>query len=899
MPPLIAAGLVALGMTAGSIAVTVLSWGIFMGTMMAVSSLLSNLFTPDIPEPDASPTYNGLNDRIGNTITEGIPIARCYGVCKIGGNKIRFNDKDDADLRVIVAHCLGEVEGILTWYINDLEWSTLTGIHTKTEYKGTRTQTADGRFTDKASAYRSIAYTAFTFKKNDNQIGYDPNVVVIMQGMKCLPLAGGAKTFSRNPAVILYDWYLNVEGYTAGELDLNAFKSLEALCNAVPAGSSTPRYYFDYNYDADITMNDAKKILWQSFNGRVIMSQGKLKPVWDFFQVANGSGGLATKTVSHAFTEDNIVKDSFTWRQIERPNIVRINYIDSTKKYKKTSVEEKDERDIGINGEILQEESCWFITESEIARRRAKYKFNRCQYADYACELSGFSDSSDLEVYDLVTVTHQLPGWTAKKFIVVNKSEDASGQMKFTLEAYYESIYNDSIVGSQPGYESDLPNPFVAAPVTGTALVEGGFIAGDGSYIPYVTLTFTIPNNPFWFRGQIWVSTDGVNYYFVGNDTSGLGFRIDPTKAAFAQGDTIYVKVLSENKTGVVQVLADVTAVSEYIDGKTALPSDVTGFTAVQIGDIVIFSMNRPSMGTDADFSHFELREGSTWDNSSFIATYTQTKYPLSDFIPGAKTYLIKAVDTSGNKSLNAVSLNITLVELSTQNIYYDAYITRRIGAGAVSNVARSLVFDYAEGFFVAGTEKMDDSMVDTMNTPITEKMWTPGYDSGYLITEVVDIGNIVTGKVFLNLAMIIDPGVVNNLEYSCSPDNISWSDYANFSNGTAATFRYIKFKIILVPDRVVYPQNNIQITGLEVVVDLPTIINQNNNVVIAAGGTAIVFNTPYIIVDSIWIQETVIGGTALIATATSKTITGFTAHVFNTSGVDVGGIIDWIAEGY
>jgi len=328
-----------------------------------------------------SPTYAHPN-QIGNTISEDVPIARCYGRCKIGGNKIRFNEPDATDLRVIFAHCLGEVNGITEWKVNNIAWDDLTGSHTKTEYKGTRTQTADGRFTSRACAYRGIAYTAATFEKNDKQIGYNPRMTVVMEGLKCTPLAGGSPVFTRNPAVILYDWYLNVEGYSADQLDLNAFKSLEALCDEVPSGGTLPRYRFDYNFDTNISINDAKKLIWSSFNGRVIQSQGKLKPVWDSGQVADGSGGLTSKTVVHSFTEDNIVRGSFTWSQPEKYNIVRIHYLDGDDDFKQTSVEEKNEHDINVNGELLFEENCYWITDREIARRRARFKYNKFQYPE-------------------------------------------------------------------------------------------------------------------------------------------------------------------------------------------------------------------------------------------------------------------------------------------------------------------------------------------------------------------------------------------------------------------------------------------------------------------------------------------------------------------------------------
>lgn len=862
---------------------------------------LDYLKIPEVPGIPGSQTYNAA-DRIGNTIREGIFAARCYGRCKIGGNKLRFNDPDADDLRIIVAHCAGSVEGVVETQINDVEWSELSGTHTKTEYTGTRIQTPDSRFTDDPSAYRSMAYTGFTFEKDDKQVGSDPNITVVMDGLLCAPLAGGADAFTRNNSVIMYDWYLSVEGYQASELDLNAFKSLEALCDEVPTDGTLPRYRFDFNIDSNMSINDAKKIIWSSFNGRVIMSQGKLKPVWDSAQEADGAGGLQAKSISYAFDLDNIVKDSFTWQKLERPNLVRIYFKDSEKDYKTSTVEIKDEFDIQENGEILYEENAWYITNAEIARRRAKFKYNKKRYPDYGCKFTALSGASKLEVYDLVTVTHILPGWTNKSFIVTSRGEDNLGRMEFTLEAYFSGAYDDSEVADQGNFASNLPNPFVPDPVTNVGLEERGFVAGDGSYVPYVILTFTKPDNVFWFRGQVFTSTDGgVNYTFYGNASDGDGYRLTAAKADYEAGDTLCVKVLSENDNGTVQKLSEVTEVTEFIDGKNAPPSDVTNFTVTQIGDIVVFEADRPSQALDADFSYFDVRQGSSWETAGPVVTYETDKKTIAAFTEGAKTYWIKAFDTSGNESVNAASFSIILTKSSAQNVFFEEELIYRIEQGTASNIKRNYVFDgTAGGFFIAGTQRMDDSPTRRFNDNSTDKMWKPAYTSGYLETEKVDAGEIVNGAIFLDLETIADTGTGLTVEYKTSQDDITYTSYATFVNGTTAIFRYIIFKITLTADTTTYPQNNIKVTSMFVTFDLPTIINESvTSETIAAGGTTITFSTPYTTAESIQISITPISSTALLATHETATKTNFKAHLFDTAGNDVGGTCSWRSEGF
>ncbi len=879
----------------------------------AAMDLVSDLVMPTMPAAGsaamaastaASPTYK--SDNIGNTISEGVRVARVYGTCKIGGNKLRFNAATNSDLRVIVAHCQGPISSYVKLYVNDLDVADAdeSPAHTRSVYTGTRTQTADARFSKRASAYRGMAYTAWTFEKNDRKVGYNPNITVVVNGM-LVQFWDDAEThvFSRNPALVLWDWYLNVEGYTVADLDQNAFLSLFAHCAATPSGSLA-RSLFDYAFDTDMSIEDAKEIIWRAFRGQVIMSQGKLKPVWDAAQMPDGAGGLTAKTVAHAFTEDNIVKGTFEWSQPERYNTVRVICKDSTDyTYRTTTVEVKDEQDIAINGEILYEEQCFFITNREVALRRARMLFNIFKYDDYHCQFSSFSGAGDLELYDVVTVTHSLAGFSTKYFTVMAIAEDENGRPTFTLRAWYSGMYDDATDDDdEASYASTLPNPYKAESVTSVALAESGFVAGDGSYVPYLTLTFTKPNNPFWFRGQVWTSTNGSDYTFYGNASTGLGYRIEAAIANYAAGNTLYVKVLSENNNGAIQSLANVTAVTELINGKSIPPSDVTGFAVAQIGDVVLFVADRPSQGTDADFSHFELRQGTVWETSQLVSTFTHTRYLLTDFTSGAKTFLIKAVDTSGNKSTNASKATITLAESSVQNVFYEKEIVNRIAAATgVSQLARNYAFDYlGGGFWIAGTAAMDDSLTAKMNDDATTRMWTPAYTSGVLTTEAVDIGAAKTATMFLEITSTEYLGASYTVEYATSTNGSDYSAFANFINGATATLRYVKFKITLATDTTNYPQSNIKISGIALTTNLPTVYNSDNDVTVAIGGTAITFAKPYTTAASIKIATSVAGAAALICTIDDKATTGFTAYVFDpTDGSDTGGTIDWTAEGY
>ena len=70
----------------------------------------------------------------------------------------------------------------------------------------------------------------------------------------------------------------------------------------------------------------------------------------------------------------------------------------------------------------------------------------------------------------------------------------------------------------------------------------------------------------------------------------------------------------------------------------------------------------------------------------------------------------------------------------------------------------------------------------------------------------------------------------------------------------------------------------------------------ETGSATVGIGGTAITFTQRFFFTPNI--QATASGTSALIVMKSSEAETGFTVQVFNTSGVDVGGVIDWQATG-
>ena len=157
------------------------------------------------------------------------------------------------------------------------------------------------------------------------------------------------------------------------------------------------------------------------------------------------------------------------------------------------------------------------------------------------------------------------------------------------------------------------------------------------------------------------------------------------------------------------------------------------------------------------------------------------------------------------------------------------------------------------------------------------------------------DIGFDDTARIFAEVLSALGPGETSGIanpryQIDYRTDAGAYDGFEQWSVGSV-NFRFAKQRITLFPGLGVA-----KITGFNPTIDLKERTEGDNGVVIGIGGTAITFAQEFHQVPLVTV--TVDSASALIATKSGVTTTGFTAHVFNTSGTDVGGTIDWEATG-
>lgn len=93
--------------------------------------------------------------------------------------------------------------------------------------------------------------------------------------------------------------------------------------------------------------------------------------------------------------------------------------------------------------------------------------------------------------------------------------------------------------------------------------------------------------------------------------------------------------------------------------GKTAPPADVTNFMSILDSDIGV-TLNW-SKNTELDIQGYEIWQGNQWGTGTLIGLFSATSAKVGLLPIGTTTWWIKALDTSGVYSLNAISTSLTV----------------------------------------------------------------------------------------------------------------------------------------------------------------------------------------------------------------------------------------------
>ena len=235
-------------------------------------------------------------------------------------------------------------------------------------------------------------------------------------------------------------------------------------------------------------------------------------------------------------------------------------------------------RDTFHNGVLVEKEvTLPYTTDISKARALAMFSLKQSQFQK-ACSFVAFSNAHQLEIGDIVDITHDIPGWTAKKFRVMGINMRENGEVEIKALEYSDDIYDistDDIDGSN--FISDGDGGVEVVAYTDNDIVDHQPITSALVIGPQDTgYSVSVAAN----GGRVMkVNWDSTAYSNVKNTTVEVGGAVDSTGAPYSSSLTTRASEVSFDgiQNGEYTVLIYNTSYS----GKK---SSTVSFTAKVIG---------------------------------------------------------------------------------------------------------------------------------------------------------------------------------------------------------------------------------------------------------------------------------------------------------------------------
>ena len=344
-------------------------------------------------------------------------------------------------------------------------------------------------------------------------------------------------------------------------------------------------------------------------------------------------------------------------------------------------------------------------------------------------------------------------------------------------------------------------------------------------------------------------SSDDAEWFELGRVIGGAGAL--PIRG---QGTIVFLRLIPYTLTGKRNELA---LLSQTITttGKDIAPDDVSTFSAVQINALLLFTWSNV---TDLDIDRYEIRQGSSWSQSSFVGSSKDNFKEITDFVAGTKTYLIKAIDRTGNESTTEASFAITLVTPNERDVFtvtdelaslggtFDGLVAIDVGSGN-NGIGLEAKNKYDAGHF------WDTALSDSSASQVVESWDAATLLTGTYISQTFNLGAIAFARILADIEFQDSTGVTLIIEEQHSDDNISFSDWRIIGAGDQK-WQFARLRITMSLDSDV---DNPIIDKFDIVIDALVRVYRGTGVTVTSGaGVDITFPTSYIQTPNIHITE-------------------------------------------
>jgi len=294
---------------------------------------------------------------------------------------------------------------------------------------------------------------------------------------------------------------------------------------------------------------------------------------------------------------------------------------------------------------------------------------------------------------------------------------------------------------------------------------------------------------------------------------------------------------------------------------------------------------------SDIDLGGYDIHyarqgTGATFD-TAFVLTQVNkgTSHTTAALPPGNWTLYIKAVDTTGNRSVNAAVSNVTVLSFNPVIKGEDEDIL-----GWAGN-KKNFIKHHTQALFPTSQIRASGDNFDVFDTfvqnPFPESIYT---------TEIFDLGKEGTVRIYADIVASLgpEPGSGETIEVTVETRFAdaggvfsAWAELQTV-NKVSAQFIQYRFK----------SDNNAGVAFYNTflgAIDVEPRTEGDVDVSVPVGGLIISFDEPFFVLPRI--KVTPVGVTARYAGFTARTLTQFTIKVFDFQGSDAAGTVDWEAS--
>jgi hypothetical protein len=618
-------------------------------------------------------------------------------------------------------------------------------------------------------------------------------------------------------------------------------------------------YACDGTIDTNQTAYDNVRALLTACRGMLVFSGGKYRLVLD----------VATTASSFGFTESNITGSWVISQAGKRAkyNRVTAGFYNPAKKWQPDlAMVESTALRATDNGLILEAKiDLPFTANSYRAQNIGQLTLNQSRYG-LVVKFSAFQEGLRCEVGDVVPITHSTPGWSAKLFRIMQIEIKDNDEVYVVAREYSASVYTQAVLSPAAVIaQSNLPDPFSVPAVSGLTLASGTselLRLADGSVISRIRVGWTAPTEVYAQKGQVEVqskATTDLGWSPVDIVAAELGVAwVSPVQDSASYN----VRIRAINSIGVRGAWSQGTV---QVVGKTAPPSDVPWLR---------LDGERLTWGpvTDIDLAGYRVRwqpGGSrSWSDALELHTglLAVSPWDLVTIPYGAGQILIKAVDTTGNESLNVTAIACNLGDAPVENVF--ASYTLNTTSVVAPDSSRMWSNDTAQ-----------------LWTNTTAVFLVPQYLAIFWTGSVTftESGSLTIAATVSGYAWKITWKKSSDVAYVPFPGR-AWADA-----GTTYQFR------------IDVDQSNLQglIGSVVAQIDVPDKTIRLPDVVIASGGSRLSIGTGWrnVVIVSLTLHSD--GGSATTARVVDKSTSGPLIQCFNASGAATAGTVDAYVQGY